>query len=558
MLQEGGAYAFRRMQAGATATGNGNSMSPLSVTSGSYSLLTAQVVGITSATITWEGTIDEENWVALPALNVATRAISTTTTANGIYRLVVTSLVAVRARVSTYGAGTIYVYGLLTAAGEPGFGATPTGGGVTDHALLDNLDFASSGHTGFEAEGTAAAAIVTHVGLSDPHTQYLLESTFVPTGSDTQVLFNDGGAWGADAGLTYAKATDRLTVAGGLVTPSMRPASNGTAALQLQDASGTALLTLDTTNGQIVTSAPFRIGGASVADAGDSAIYVRRIQASAFTGARYGVVNYSEYQSNSNTTGRIYGGFYRAGTGTGWSGNITAATNGVVAANFLVAVNGTGAVTNARNIYVASSNGASATITTLDSIYIEKPSGAATIGSHYALRIEDVNVATTNNYAIYTNAGLVRFGDRVILAASTTSRASMTVTAGTAPTTPNDGDMWNDGNAYALMVNGTNAVNTDGGLSVWMQSSLYARNVGRLLWQYTDKTDATRKSMGSLTAYDASTEYAAIRWGANGEALLSFYNVTTPIARQLLATGAGATVDDVITALQNLGLVKQS
>lgn len=36
-----------------------------------------------------------------------------------------------------------------------------------------------------------------------------------------------------------------------------------------------------------------------------------------------------------------------------------------------------------------------------------------------------------------------------------------------------------------------------------------------------------------------------------------FYS-TTPVAQQVLATGAGATVDNVITALQNLGLVKQS
>lgn len=38
---------------------------------------------------------------------------------------------------------------------------------------------------------------------------------------------------------------------------------------------------------------------------------------------------------------------------------------------------------------------------------------------------------------------------------------------------------------------------------------------------------------------------------------VGFYGVT-PIARAVLATGAGATVDNVITALQNLGLVKQS
>lgn len=32
----------------------------------------------------------------------------------------------------------------------------------------------------------------------------------------------------------------------------------------------------------------------------------------------------------------------------------------------------------------------------------------------------------------------------------------------------------------------------------------------------------------------------------------------TPIVQAILATGGGASVDNVITALQNLGLVKQS
>ena len=38
---------------------------------------------------------------------------------------------------------------------------------------------------------------------------------------------------------------------------------------------------------------------------------------------------------------------------------------------------------------------------------------------------------------------------------------------------------------------------------------------------------------------------------------LGFYGVT-PVTRQVLATGAGATVDNVITTLQNLGLLSQS
>jgi hypothetical protein len=38
-----------------------------------------------------------------------------------------------------------------------------------------------------------------------------------PGGSDTQVQFNDAGAFGGDSGLTYNKTTDNLTVLGNLV-----------------------------------------------------------------------------------------------------------------------------------------------------------------------------------------------------------------------------------------------------------------------------------------------------------------------------------------------------
>jgi len=42
----------------------------------------------------------------------------------------------------------------------------------------------------------------------------------VPAGSNTQVQFNDGGAFGGDAGLTYDKASDALTVSGAILNAS--------------------------------------------------------------------------------------------------------------------------------------------------------------------------------------------------------------------------------------------------------------------------------------------------------------------------------------------------
>jgi hypothetical protein len=74
---------------------------------------------------------------------------------------------------------------------------------------------------------------------------------------------------------------------------------------------------------------------------------------------------------------------------------------------------------------------------------------------------------------------------------------------------------------------------------------------------WIDSTNATRKAKLSLSAYDTAARLGIEIEASGTEAKLGFYGVS-PIARAVLATGAGASVDDVITALQNLGLVKQS
>jgi hypothetical protein len=88
-------------------------------------------------------------------------------------------------------------------------------------------------------------------------------------------------------------------------------------------------------------------------------------------------------------------------------------------------------------------------------------------------------------------------------------------------------------------------------------STTAAQAAARIQALWYEATHATRKADLVLTAYDtAEREGLRIR-GAGSAAAIGFYGVT-PIARATLATGAGASVDDVITALQNLGLVKQS
>jgi hypothetical protein len=71
-----------------------------------------------------------------------------------------------------------------------------------------------------------------------------------PGGANTQIQFNDGGAFGGDAGLTYNKTTDELTVAGDInlddggtfstTVQSVTPTANRT--ISFPDATGTVAL----------------------------------------------------------------------------------------------------------------------------------------------------------------------------------------------------------------------------------------------------------------------------------------------------------------------------
>lgn len=115
-LQEA-THAYVVLQSGAITNGNGTAVAPINAPD-AYDELTVQLTGQISATVNWEATVDGSNWIALPAANVATAASATTATANGVYRMDVTGLRSVRARVSgliTNTTDTINIAGFLTA-----------------------------------------------------------------------------------------------------------------------------------------------------------------------------------------------------------------------------------------------------------------------------------------------------------------------------------------------------------------------------------------------------------------------------------------------------------
>ena len=91
-----------------------------------------------------------------------------------------------------------------------------------------------------------------------------------PGGSDTQVQFNDGGTFGGDAGLTYNKTTDELTLAGDInlddgvggnttTVQAVTPTANRT--ISFPDATGTVALVAGSTGQVTYNDAGVLAGG---------------------------------------------------------------------------------------------------------------------------------------------------------------------------------------------------------------------------------------------------------------------------------------------------------
>lgn len=93
-------------QSAAVKDGNGETMDV-----GGLPGVGVQVVGITSATVTWEANVDGTNWVAIRAMNYNSGAVAGTTTGDGLFLVPVAGLAELRARISNYSTGTITVTG---------------------------------------------------------------------------------------------------------------------------------------------------------------------------------------------------------------------------------------------------------------------------------------------------------------------------------------------------------------------------------------------------------------------------------------------------------------
>ena len=399
----------------------------------------------------------------------------------------------------------------------------------------------------FDPAGTAAAAVATHVALSNPHSQYYLASgvsgfgatliddanaatarttlglgtaavlnvgtgannvvqldgssrlpavdgsqltgiTVAAAGSNTQVIYNASGVYAGDAGLTYNASTDRLTVTGGLVAPSMRPSSDSTSALQLQNAAGTSVVTVDTTNRRLDLSSTQALSTTN---------YLQTWVNNSVTRSRIDSRG-AQYWYLSNTVAEV--GAIEYGTPGGLPG--------------IIFRNGASYNLNRVNFFYDT---ATSFALSFDADYISPYYGGLKISAGGGV---EGNVIGSNTTTI-TNALTLRY-----------------VSSGT-----------------------PEAGHGVGVIAALKSSTTQNNSVGRLTWEW-NRADAnsaahgTRSARMRLTGNYTSTERVFIDAIAVSSAPLIGFLGATPVARQVVPTGSSN--DDIITALQNLGLFSQT
>lgn len=142
------------------------------------------------------------------------------------------------------------------------------------------------------------------------------------------------------------------------------------------------------------------------------------------------------------TTGNTYAS-HNVGQATHTSGTVVG-LRPLQAAAYITGSGGT--TTTASVVTLQALVAAGTTVTSLNYIDIVAPSVSGTATNVRALNIGNMGTGSTK-WAMTTGTGLVQLGDQFIAAASTTSRASIRIPSGTAPSSPLSDEVWNDGTA---------------------------------------------------------------------------------------------------------------
>lgn len=209
-----------------------------------------QVTGTWVGTITFKASVDQTNFVSLNLIPSNSGTATSTTTSNGAWSGPIAGFNIVRVVFTAYTSGTAVVTRRITtearSSGSGGSSGDLTATYVinTADAALINAQILAALSTGIVNVTTTTGALTSFAPTDDnlllgSGTVWQLKAltdcqgtgkavTFTassntfgcntisgtPPGSDTQVIFNDASAFGADAGLTFSKANGTLTVDG--------------------------------------------------------------------------------------------------------------------------------------------------------------------------------------------------------------------------------------------------------------------------------------------------------------------------------------------------------
>lgn len=136
-------------------------------------------------------------------------------------------------------------------------------------------------------------------------------------GADTQVQFNDGGVFGGDAGLTYVKATDALTVVGALASATL---NTGNGAYELFAMDQNVRTTDDVTFDDITSTGNINLP--DTADSANGVVTINSIPAIHFFGTQNTYLGESSGNFASTHAGNTGVGFETLGVITSSQGNV--------------------------------------------------------------------------------------------------------------------------------------------------------------------------------------------------------------------------------------------
>lgn len=247
-----------------------------------------------------------------------------------------------------------------------------------------------SGATGISSGFTGANYLGTNPIYFDPRGTEVGIATALAINSTVKVSsLTASSALASDSSKQLVSVTN--TGSGNNVL-SASPTLTGTIVAASQTLSGTLGLTS--------TSSTLGIGVGAQPDTG---IYVSEFLTALTGSTQYGILDRVKFSSAATVAGKTLGVQVRTAA--------SAFTMGL-----------------GMGIYVEDANvGAGSAITTLYGIYINDQTGGGT------------------NVALRTGTGQVQIGDILKLIASSTSRATLNIPSGTAPTSPVSGDCWYDG-----------------------------------------------------------------------------------------------------------------